>query len=69
MTKENTLTHDEKEEILEDFKEWSGGFTPDQCPERGQDEETHESYVENAMDSKFAGREAVVEEFLNNYTN
>lgn len=65
MTK--TLTNAEKDEILEDFKEWSGGFTPDQCPSHGYDEATHQSYVEHAMDVKFTGREEVVEEFLNDY--
>lgn len=61
------LTQAEKDEIIADFKEWSGGFTPDECPARGFDEATHESFVEHALDSKFTSRAEVVEEFLNDY--
>lgn len=65
----NKLSKAEKEEILEDFKNWSGGFTPDQCPERGFDECTHQSYIEHALDHKFKEKEELVEEFFSNYNS
>lgn len=63
------LTDADKAAILADFKQWSGGFTPDEVPVRpdasdAEDEPTHQSYVENGMDSKFAGKEAAVLAFL-----
>jgi len=63
----NELTQDEEDEIVEHFKVWSGGFTPDECPHVGFDEPTHESYVEYALNKKFAGREEIVTDFLCDY--
>lgn len=67
MAHKNRLSKAEKEEILEDFQNWSGGFTPDQCPERGFDECTHQSYIEHAMDSKFQVKSEIVRDFLSDY--
>ena len=67
MKNANKLSSSEKKEIIEDFKNWSGGFTPDECPEHGFDECTHQSYIENAMDSKFIGKEEIIADFLSNY--
>ena len=67
-----TLTAAEKAEIIEDFKEWSGGYTPDECPckpdGRKDDKElTHESYIKNALDTKFEAKKDAVEAFLCDY--
>lgn len=67
MSEKNTLSQDEKDEILEDFKNWSGGFSPDECPVLGYDEPTHQSYIEFALDTKFADKSELVEEFFSNY--
>lgn len=67
MKNVNILSKDEKEDIIEDFQRWSGGFTPDECPERGYDECTHQSYIEHAMDSKFKGKEEIIADFLSDY--
>jgi len=63
----NKLSSSEKKELLEDFKNWSGGFTPDQCPEHGYDECTHQSYIEHAMDSKFEEKSELVADFFSDY--
>lgn len=67
MNNKVNLTQAEKEEIISDFELWSGGFTPDQCPTIGYDEPTHQSYIEHALDSKFIGKEEMIEDFLSDY--
>jgi hypothetical protein len=46
-----TLTAAQKKTLLADFKEWSGGFTPDECPWRGDDEDdlSVSQYIEFAL--------------------
>lgn len=55
-----TLSDEDKDDIIEDFKMWSGGFTPDECPM-----EQHREYVEFAMDAKFD--DEAVWDFLTDY--
>jgi len=54
------LTAAQKAAVLADFKEWSGGFTPDMC---GDDEIN--KYIEYAMDANLDDN--AVDEFLSNY--
>jgi hypothetical protein len=63
------LSKAEKDEIISDFKEWSGGFTPDECPKMGYDEPTCQSYLEYALDAKFEEKLELVEEFIFNYNS
>lgn len=65
----NKLSKVEKDEIIINFKDWSGGFTPDQCPQHGYDEPTCQSYIEYALDSKFKEKSEIVEEFIFNYNS
>lgn len=67
MTFKTILTQAEKSEIIDDFIDWSGGFTPDECPSHGFDEATHESFIENGMNSKFSSKVEMIEEFLSDY--
>jgi hypothetical protein len=67
MKNKNTLTSTEKKEIIEDFKDWSGGFTPDECPDFGYDEPTKQSFIEYGMDDKFREKAEIIEDFLINY--
>jgi hypothetical protein len=48
MALNNELTSEQKELLIDDFKDWSGGFTPDECPP-----EEIVSFALNAMDSAF----------------
>ena len=41
------LTADEKQAVLRDFEQWSGGFRPHECEDR-----EIESYIEHAADPK-----------------
>lgn len=42
------LSADDKHDIIEDFKVWSGGFTPDEMPA-----EEISNFVQLAMDSHY----------------
>jgi hypothetical protein len=70
---EAALSDQEKKEIIKDFQEWSGGFTPDECPTYPDTEDkdgtdtSHETYIENTLSTKFAPRKEVVREFLEDY--
>jgi hypothetical protein len=60
LNEAKALTAKQKAAVLADFKEWSGGFTPDQC---GDDELN--KYIEYAMDANLD--EKAVDDFLSNY--
>lgn len=52
---DSTLVDSEKEELLSDFKEWSGGFEPSEC-----DEEHVMAYVESALSEELDKNAATV---------
>ena len=54
------LTDQDKAEIISHYKEWSGGFAPDE-----EETSRHVTYAEMARDSKFI--EGEVFEFITNY--
>lgn len=51
------LTPEQQKEIIRDFKEWSGGWSPDEA-----DSTMKKEYIANALPSKFNAKE--VEKFL-----
>ncbi len=57
---ERPLTDAEKAKVVEDFKEWSGGFAPDES-----DEDEIRTYVEAAADNTLP--RAALQEFLESY--
>ena len=58
--KSKSLTAKNKADIIEDFTEWSGGFTPDEC-----EHERIRQYIEYAMDANLD--EDAVSDFLYDY--
>lgn len=43
------LTPAQKKRLIANFKSWSGGFTPDECPMIGRDEPSVASYITHAL--------------------
>lgn len=47
------MDNDEKKLLVKDFKDWSGGFLPNECSP-----EEIESYIENSLPTHFNQKEA-----------
>lgn len=62
VTEAVDLSTTQKKKLIADFKEWSGGFTPDECPWEGDDENemSVSQYIEHAVNADLP-KEAVKE--------
>lgn len=64
----NGLSDKQKTALINNFKEWSGGFTPDECPWEGDDEEemSVSQYIEHTLPTDLPAAAAV--KFLRSLT-
>jgi len=60
------LTNEQEQELLADFRRWSGGFEPNECPlTSGLDDLSVEAYIETSLPTSLPKRLAA--DFLRSY--